>query len=195
LTGNIRREAIMKVAAFVGSPRPDGVTDALVRQILSGAESRGADSSLFHIGLLHIMGCHACMKCRETGTCVLNDDMQPLFKELMEADCIVLGTPIYFYYMTAQMKAFTDRLYSLIEKGFKSRLGRKKTVLVVTQGADSPELFENQIESMKQAWGMAGLDIIETVQACALASAEEVEGDEELVKKAFLAGQALAEKG
>ena len=181
----------MKVAAFVGSPRPDGVTDAVVRQVLCGADDRGADSAVFHIGLLHIMGCHACMKCRETGVCVLDDDMKPLFEELKEADCIILGTPIYFYYMTAQMKAFTDRLFSLIGEGFKSRLGRKKTVFVVTQGAEKPELFSSQISSMKEAWGMAGLDIIETVQVCALESADEVMDDEELMKKAFLAGQDL----
>jgi multimeric flavodoxin WrbA len=181
----------MKVAAFIGSPRPDGVTDAVVRQVLSGADDLGADSSVFHIGLLHIMGCHACMKCRNTGVCVLDDDMKPLFEELRKADCIILGTPIYFYYMTAQMKAFTDRLFSLIGEGFKSRLGRKKTVFVVTQGAEKQELFRNQIDSMIEAWGMAGLDIIETVQVCALESAEEVMEDEELMKKAFLAGQDL----
>jgi len=183
----------MRVAAFVGSPRPDGVTDAIVRQVLVGAEDKGADSAVFHIGLLHIMGCHACMKCRETGVCILDDDMKPLFNELKKADCIILGTPIYFYYMTAQMKAFTDRLFSLIGKGFKGRLGRKKTILVVTQGADDPELFSSQIESMKKAWSMAGLDIIETVLACALESAEEVMEDEELMEKAFLSGQRLTD--
>jgi len=183
----------MKVAAFVGSPRPDGVTDAVVRQVIFGSEDKGADSSVFHIGLLHIMGCHACKKCRQTGVCVLDDDMTPLFEELRKADCIVLGTPIYFYYMTAQMKAFTDRLFSLIGEGFKSRLGRKKTVLVITQGADNPELFSDQIDSMKKAWRMAGLDIIETVQACALESVEDAIEDEELMNKAFTAGQHLTE--
>lgn len=183
----------MKVAAFVGSPRPDGITDSIVRQVLNGAEDKGANSSVFHIGLLRIMGCHACVKCRDTGVCVLDDDMTPLFEELRNADCIVLGTPIYFYYMTAQMKAFTDRLFSLIGKGFKSRLGRKKTIFVVTQGADNPEIFRSQIDSMKEAWAMAGLDIIETVQACAFESPEEATENEELMKKAFLAGQNLIE--
>ena len=44
---------------------------------------------------------------------------------------------------------------------------------------------------MKDAWGMAGLDIIETVQVCAMESAEEVMEDEELMKRAFMAGQDL----
>jgi len=183
----------LKVAAFIGSPRPDGVTDAIVRQVVKGAEEKGADSSVFHIGLLHIMGCHACMKCRKTGICALDDDMTPLFQELRKADCIVLGTPIYMYYMTAQMKAFTDRLFSLIGEGFTCRLGRKKSVFVVTQGAEKSELFQNQIDSMKEAWGFAGLDIIETVHACAYESPEEVFEDEGLMGEALLAGQRLLE--
>jgi len=181
----------MKIAAFVGSPRSDGITDAVVREVVRGAEDNGADSVLFHIGLLHISGCHACMKCRDTGRCVLSDDMQPLFQQLREADCIVLGSPIYFYYMTAQMKAFTDRLFSLIGKGFKSRLGTKDTVVVITQGADDPELYSSQIESMVTAWSMAGLEVRETVVVPGYESAREAIADRELMSLAYEAGQSL----
>ena len=54
-----------------------------------------------------------------------------------------------------------------------------------------PELFRNQIDSMREAWGMAGLDIIETVQVCALENAEEIMEDEELMRNAFLTGRDL----
>ncbi len=183
----------MKVVAFVGSPRTEGTTDALVRQVLNGAEDKGADTSIFHIGLLDINGCHACMKCRKTGICVQDDDMKPLFDEIRNSDCIVLGTPIYFYYMTAQMKAFTDRLFSFIGDNFEKRLGSRKTVFVVTQGADDPELFRAQIDSMISAWGMVGLNVTETIQACATSDKEQIEEDEELMEKAFAAGQNLAD--
>lgn len=181
----------MKVAAFIGSPRSDGATDALVRQVLNGAESKGAETSVFHIGLLHISGCHACLSCRKTGVCVLDDDMKPLFDEIRGADRLVIGTPIYFYYMTAQMKAFTDRLFSLIGENFEKRIGQRKMVFVVTQGADDPEFFRAQIDSMIGAWGMAGLDTIQTVQACAAEGAAGIENDESLMKEAFSAGQKL----
>ncbi len=181
----------MKVVAFIGSPRTEGTTDALVRQVLNGAEDKGADTAIFHIGLLNINGCHACMKCRKTGICVQDDDMKPLFDEIRNSDCIVLGTPIYFYYMTAQMKAFTDRLFSLIGDNYESRIAEKKTVFVVTQGADDPGLFKSQIDSMISAWGMVGLNVMETIHACAPSDIEQLEEDEELMEKAFTAGQNL----
>ena len=185
----------MKVAAFVGSPRADGVTDAVVREVIRGAEDAGADSAVFHIGLLHISGCHACLKCRETGQCVQDDDMRPLFGQLMNADAIVLGTPIYFYYMTAQMKAFTDRLFSVIDRGFTPRFGRKPTVLVVTQGADDPRLFTSQLQSMREAWRIAGLDVADTVQASGYESAEDVQEDSEVMEMAYAAGRELVRSG
>lgn len=181
----------MKVVAFIGSPRADGTTDALVRQVLNGAEDKGADTAIFHIGLLNINGCHACMKCRKTGICVQDDDMKPLFDEIRNSDCIVLGTPIYFYYMTAQLKAFTDRLFSLVGDNYEPRIAEKKTVFVVTQGADDPAIFKSQIDSMISAWGIAGLNVTETIHACAISDIEQLEEDEELMEKAFTAGQNL----
>lgn len=185
----------MRIAAFVGSPRADGVTDAVVREVLRGAEDAGADTALFHIGLLNISGCHACLKCRETGECVQEDDMAPLFDELRRADAVVLGTPIYFYYMSAQMKAFTDRLFSIIDRGMTSRFGTRPTVFVVTQGADDPRLFSSQMQSMREAWGFAGLAVTDTVHACGFENADEVQEDSGIMEEAYSAGQALAGPG
>lgn len=182
----------MKIAAFVGSPNTEGSTDLIVRQVLNGAEEEGADTSLYHLGLLDNVGCTACMGCRQTGTCVREDGMTPLYDVLHEVDAVVLGTPIYFYYMTAQMKAFTDRLFSLIGEGFEARLGEKQAVLVVTQGADDPELFRAQIDSMTGAWRMAGISVRETVHSCATGTREQVEEDEDLMAAAFEAGRKLA---
>lgn len=183
----------MRVVAFVGSPRTEGTTDALVRQVLSGAEDKGADTAIFHIGLLDINGCHACMKCRETGICVQDDDMKPLFNEIRAADCIVLGTPIYFYYMSAQLKAFTDRLFSFVGDNFEKRLGSRKTVFVVTQGAEDPGIFKAQIENMKKAWLMVGFSVDETIIASGTHKREQITENEELMERAFIAGQNLVD--
>jgi multimeric flavodoxin WrbA len=185
----------MKIAAFVGSPRADGVTDAVVREAMRGAEDAGADGAVFHIGLLHINGCHACLKCRETGECVQDDDMKPLFSELRKADAVILGTPVYFYYMTAQMKAFTDRLFSIIDRGFSPRFGRKAAVLVATQGADDPKLFQEQLRIMREAWDLAGLEVRDTILACGFESAEDLLDDPDIMERAYLAGRELAGSG
>jgi multimeric flavodoxin WrbA len=183
----------MRIAAFVGSPRSAGSTDALVAEVLRGAADAGAETGIFHLGEAGIHGCRACMDCRESGVCSQDDGMTALYGELCRADAIVLGTPIYFYYMTAQMKAFTDRLFATIGDSFEKRSGEKNAVLVVTQGAEGPEVFASQIEGMKGAWEMAGLNVRETILACSINSRDQVLGDSRLMERSFLAGRKLAQ--
>ena len=183
----------MKVVAFVGSPRTDGATDALVRQVLNGAEDKGADTAIFHIGVLNISGCKACMACKKSGVCIQKDDMQELYDEIRFADAIILGTPIYIYYMTAQMKAFTDRLFCFIGYNFEKRLDEKKTVFVVTQGAENPELFSAQIENMKKAWSMVNFSVVETIIATGTHKRDQITDNEDLMERAFIAGQNLVD--
>jgi multimeric flavodoxin WrbA len=182
----------MKVVGIVGSPRIDGTTDALVRKVLDGCEYAGAGTEVFHLGGLDIHGCRGCMSCNETGDCVQDDDMGLLYDRIREADAIVLGTPIYFWYMTGQMKSFTDRLFAFVKPGSEHRLGDgRKTVVVVTQGADS-DVFGSQIEAMKTAWSYAGLDTVDTIKGMGYAGPEDIASDGELMARAFEAGRKLA---
>lgn len=182
----------MRITGFVGSPRVEGSTGALVAEVLRGAAEAGAETALFNLGQMDIGGCRACMACRDSGECSQSDDMTALYGEIARSDGLVLGTPIYFYYMTAQMKAFTDRLFSKIGRGFQHRLGERNTVLVFTQGAADPALFASQIGSMTSAWGMAGLKAVETVHACSVADRVQVLEDTGLMERAFQAGTLLA---
>ncbi len=182
----------MKVIGIVGSPRIDGTTDALVRQVLDGCEAAGAGTEIFHLGGLEIDGCIACMECRETGKCAQHDDMTVLYGKIIEADALVIGTPIYFWYMTSQMKAFTDRLYAFMKADFTHRLGDgRKTVLTVTQGAPEPDIFGNQIESMKKAWGYVGINVVDTIVVPSVFKRDQITGNGELMARALEAGRSL----
>ena len=182
----------MNVVGIVGSPRLEGTTDALVRKVLDGCEEAGAGTEVFHLGGLHIHGCIACMACNETGKCAQNDDMTVLYEKIREADALVLGTPIYFWYMTSQMKAFTDRLFAFMKPDFKHSLGEgRKTVFVVTQGAPEEDLFSGQIESMRKAWGYVGINIDETIIATGVYKSDQITGNDELVSRALEAGRSL----
>lgn len=184
----------MKVVGLVGSPREDGSTDALVREVLEGAEEAGAETRLYNLAQMDISGCRACMGCKEGEGCEVDDDMQDLYEELHGCGGVVIGTPIYFYNMSAQTKAFTDRLFALLGPGFSKRLGEDRpTVFVVTQGADDRSLFRPVIDKMAEAFGLAGLSVRDTIlQACS-DGAEGVLRDEELRTRAREAGRALLE--
>lgn len=103
----------MKILAISGSPREQGNTEILLNEALKGAAQEGADTELYSVSGKKIGPCEACLTCRETGECRIDDDMQYLFEKLRDADGIIFGTPIYLYGMTSQTKAIMDRTFAL----------------------------------------------------------------------------------
>ena len=120
------------VIGIVGSPRKGGNTDILVRQVLAGAAAEGDETKIFYLEDLEYQGCQGCRYCKMNEGCRVEDDMTLLYQELIAADGIVLGTPVYFGQMSGQTKLFLDRWYALMNPDFSSRLpAGKKMVLVV----------------------------------------------------------------
>ena len=94
----------MKVIGFNGSPRKNANTATLVETVLKGAASKGAETRLVNLNELNMRGCQGCEVCtKEPGQCAYEDDLTPLLEELKECDAIVLGSPIYWFRVSAQL--------------------------------------------------------------------------------------------
>lgn len=186
----------MKITGIMGSPRSRETTDTLVSAILSAAEQGNPDSEvvIHRLGELNINGCVACMECRKAGKCVQDDDMQSIYEDIMDSDGLVLGTPIYFSTMTSQMKAFTDRLFAFSTADFKTLLkGGRRAVLAITQGAPTPDTFEEQIKNIARVWGWVGINVENTIIAAGVETGNDITGNKELMKQIDEAGKALSE--
>jgi multimeric flavodoxin WrbA len=120
----------MKILAISCSPRKNGNTVAMLGKVLAGAKADGADVELYSVAGKNIQPCDGCWGCRGTGKCHIQDDMQELYDKIAEADGIVYGTPIYFYGMTAQMKAVIDRSMALNQPG-RSRMNKVGGIVTV----------------------------------------------------------------
>ncbi len=103
----------MKVLGIVCSPRKESNTEIVVREALEGAAERGAEKELLCLGGLNISPCKACEECAKTGICTTQDDMTSIYPQLKSADGIVIGTPVYFWTVSAQTKLLIDRTYAL----------------------------------------------------------------------------------
>ncbi|OHD13629.1 MAG: hypothetical protein A2086_00710 [Spirochaetes bacterium GWD1_27_9] len=153
----------MKVIGFNSSPRKGGNTETLVKEVLNGAKEKGAEIKFFDLNSLSIKGCQACMYCRGNDGCAIKDDMQSLYKEINEADGIVIGSPIYMYNVTAQSKAFIDRLFPYLDiRDYSSKI-RKNSVFVATQGNPDTNTFKSNIEISTNALKLLGFDIKELI--------------------------------
>ena len=98
-----------KVLVISASPRKGGNSDSLCERFISGAREAGHDVEKISLRDKNIHYCLGCGACNNTHRCVQKDDMAPVLDKLVEADVIVLATPVYFYSMDGQLKTFIDR--------------------------------------------------------------------------------------
>jgi multimeric flavodoxin WrbA len=102
----------MKVVAFNGSARKDGNTAILIKRVLKVLETEGFETELVQLAGEQIRGCNACRTCYNTKDkrCVIEDDkVNEYIGKMLEADAIILGSPVYFSMMSPEMKALIDR--------------------------------------------------------------------------------------
>jgi multimeric flavodoxin WrbA len=105
----------MKVIGINGSPRKQWNTATLLEKALEGAASRGARTEVVHLYDLEYQGCRSCFGCKAKGTksygkCAMTDGLTPVLDRVLQADALVLASPIYFWAITGEMKSFLERL-------------------------------------------------------------------------------------
>jgi multimeric flavodoxin WrbA len=103
----------IKVLGLYGSPRRGGNTDLLLDEALKGAAGQGARAEGIHLCDFRITPCKECLSCFNDGVCIIDDDMRGIYPRLLEADVVILASPIFFYGITAWAKALVDRCQAL----------------------------------------------------------------------------------
>jgi len=99
----------MKVIYVSGSPRGRSNTDYLLKLTLSTVGGQ-----FVKLADYHVESCKSCWACRDSGKCAIDDDMSnTLIPMLLEADVLILGSPVYFNNVSAQLKAFMDRTWCI----------------------------------------------------------------------------------
>jgi len=119
----------MKVVAFNGSPRKDGNTTILINHVFRELEKEGVETELVQLSGKKVHGCIACYKCFENKDqrCAVKDDIaNECIGKMVKAEGIILGSPVYFTDVTAEMKALIDRagFVSMANGGmYKNKVG------------------------------------------------------------------------
>lgn len=191
----------MKVIAFNGSPRKNANTATLIDAVLRGAENKGAETKVVNLNELNMKGCQGCDACKkQLGTCVQKDDLSPLLREMKGYDAIVLGTPIYWYHVSSQFKAFIDRLYCFYGEASDPQTGDtslqlwfpggKKFVIVTSQEAPAP--FQPIQDWLNLVVTVLGAASTEFITHCSSENKRDSAGsDSELMAKAESIGASL----
>ena len=99
-----------KVLILSGSPRKGGNSDMLCDEFMRGAKEAGNNVEKIRVSEKKIGFCHGCYYCQKSGgVCAVKDDMADVLQKIIDADVLVLASPVYFYSIDAQLKAVIDR--------------------------------------------------------------------------------------
>jgi len=166
-----------KIIALFGSPRKKGNSTLLANHIIIGAESQGAAVESIYLNDLDITPCQGCYACQmeDSQGCAVDDDMQGIYPKIVEADALIIASPVYWFNMSAQTKIFMDRCIALYNQNpEESALYGKNIAIAMTYG--DKDVFcsgcINALRTFQDAYNFVGADIVGMVYGSAEAPGE-----------------------
>ncbi len=185
--------AATKVLILMGSPRQDGNSAVLARHLAEGATESGAyvDTLYIHgMGINPCTGCNACQMADSDG-CVIDDAMKDIYARLETVDSIVFASPVYWFSITAQLKAVIDRMYA-VGGGDKNILAGKKFGILLAY-ADSDPFTSGAVNALRMFQDISaylGASITGAVYGSAYGPGE-ISENKALLKEAYDLGEKL----
>ena len=155
-----------KILVFNGSPHKKRTTAALLDAVAEGAKSKGAEIVLYDLNAKYIRGCQDCGACRMAGrelVCIQDDYLKPMYKDMLEAKGVVIGTPIYGGNITAQTLTLLQRLRPFRDAERKSLIPGKTFVTVFTQGNEERETYTRRIGEFNDSLKSYGWEHVSSV--------------------------------
>jgi len=186
----------VKILGINGSPRIGGNTDILLDKVLEGARSRGAKTEKVVLNGLKFSPCQECENLRDDGSCIIEDDMQPLYQKIKEANGIILASPIFFGSLSAQTKMMIDRFQCIWRAKYvlKIDIFKKKKIggFVSVEASTREDFFDNAKSIVKNLFKTINVSYKEELFCSGVDEKGSILKHPEVLKKAFELGQSIA---
>ncbi len=185
----------MNVLTLLSSARPKSNTARMLGWVEENLEAMGHQVQRIDLFKKQINGCLGCAKCRENTTepgCVQKDDAPAILDRMIKADAVVYAAPLYMWGFPAQIKAFMDRTYSLVNNygspDHSSLVAGQRQALLMTAAGGYENNGEGAVTTFRRI-----ADYHKAIPAGELflggATSPENMGEEEKAKAALLAKQ------
>lgn len=177
-----------KILVLSGSPRRDGNTGQLVDAFVQSASKKHEVEvvSILDYAVNPCTGCNACF-IREGNTCCQNDDMAEIYEKLKTADTLVVASPVYFYGISAQLKALIDRLHTPM----RDRFAIRKMALLLVGAATLPEMFDAIKIQYQLVLNYFKLEDAGMVLVRGVKDKTDITGHDEALKQAYALGESM----
>jgi len=176
----------MKVIAIVGSPHSQGNTSYLVDEALKEIAAQGIETEKIVLGECVVNPCLGHTDCGTYTACKIKDDAPGIIKKYNEADAVILASPVYFYNISAQMKAFIDRNFFTFTHDGKKK-AKYAGMIAIGGGGGADET----IAGLKR---FAGLPDEDCIVLAGYTGQDAAKNKPDLVQKAKDLGKKLAGK-
>lgn len=124
----------MKILVITGSPRKNGNSNTLADNFIKGAQEAGHTVVRFDSAFKNVHPCIACNKCGMNGQCVFRDDFEFVKANIIDSDAVVFATPMYYFGISAQIKAVIDRFCAI-----NGQISKPKKAALLMTYADTSE--------------------------------------------------------
>ena len=189
-----------KIVAIYGSPRRKGNTATLLRESIRGARESGAAVEEVVLRDQKISPCLEIYGCKEAGECAIKDDFQEVRDLILEAQGLILATPIFFYSVSAHTKILMDRFQSLwvkkywIDKTPKNHNNMQRKGLFIAVGATKgKKLFDGTLLSIRYLFDILDMELWKALLYRQLDFEGDVLKHPEYLQEAYETGKAFAE--
>lgn len=189
----------MKILAIYGSPRREGNTSLLLLRAVAGARQAGAEVEEVVLRDLRMSPCLELYGCKKDGRCIIRDDFQRVYDQLLACQALMLASPIFFYTVSAHTKILMDRCQSLWVKKYwidQVPFGQgeiKRKGLFISAGATGGKrLFDGTLLSIRYFFDVLDMELWHALLYRRLDFEGDVLRHPEYLDEAFQAGEALA---
>lgn len=188
----------MRILGIMGSPRLKSNTDLLLDEALKGAQSQLAEVEKIVVDKLKIGPCREYYGCLKDGNCVIRDDMDDIYPKLLEADGLIVASPIFFYGLSAQLKALIDRCQALWARKYvlKHNLSAsaRRGVFIGVGATRGEKLFDGSILTIKYLFKAIGVDYAGELLVRGVDKRGEIKEHPSVLSDAFELGRKLAQE-
>ena len=189
---------VEKIVAIYGSPRRRGNTSLLLQQAARGARDAGAQVDEIVLRDLKMSPCLEIYGCKEAGRCVIQDDFQPVYDQLLACQGLILASPIFFYTVSAHTKILMDRCQSLWVKKYwidqtpyNLRHFTRKGLFIAVGATKGKKLFDGTLHTVRYFFDVLDMEVWRTLLYRSLDFEGDVLQHPDYLQEAYQAGLEL----
>ena len=188
-----------KIVAIYGSPRRKGNTATLLKKAIEGARDAGADVEEIVLRDLNISPCLEIYGCLQAGECAIKDDFQMVRDKIMQAQGLILASPVFFYAVSAHTKMLMDRFQSLWVKKYwvdktprEQQTNNRKGLFISVGATKGKKLFDGMLLSIRYFFDVLDMELWKALLYRQLDFQDDVLKHPEYLEEAYEAGKRFA---